>query len=100
MKIIRDGKEYELTDRELCSAYYEQQAKFDAEDVQDAFDQLDDDQLLAKYRLPRGMLNRYVEDIAALMRKYINKYDMDWECARSDAIMDCLRDKVGPGTEL
>jgi hypothetical protein len=33
MKIKRNGVEYELTDGELCCAYYEQQLKFDMDDV-------------------------------------------------------------------
>lgn len=31
MKIIRDGKEFVLTDREMIDAYYEQQLKWDME---------------------------------------------------------------------
>ena len=90
MKIVRDGIEFELTSSELSAAYFEQQFNFDVEDVksgleyivEDAFDEESYIEAARKVLDTADLLS----DCAIALRRNIDKYGMQWEYARSDAI--------------
>lgn len=98
VKIIRDGKEIELTSDELYQAYEEKQHLYDMMDIEFELDVYDDDELVEQYGMTREQLNKLVSEMAYRMRKYIDKYDMDFEDARVDAIKD-IADEYGETDE-
>lgn len=86
-----DNKEVsiKLTERELSDAYYEQEHLFDIEDVINALDEREDNEF-EDYCLTKSQVKKDVDEIAYQKRRNINKYNMDWETATSDAINDYL----------
>ncbi len=86
MKIIRDGKEIELTPNELYQAYEEQEHILDMEEVRFTLDCYDDDYLAEEYGMTREQLDELVSEMAYRMRKYMDKYEMSMEYAKNDAI--------------
>ena len=99
MKIKRkiDGKEFEfeLTNDELWNAYIEKEHQFDIDDVDSFFCGCSDDELRILYKKTREEIKSMYDDIAYEMRRNIDKYDMDWEYARDEAVVSVLiQDKV------
>ena len=94
MKIKRniDGREIEieLTAHEMWDAYIEKQHQFDVEDIEDYFYGCEDDELIEKYLKTGEEIKQLYEAIANEMRRNIDKYDMDWQYAREEAIHQIL----------
>lgn len=97
MKIQRtiNGVSYniELLPEELITAYFEQQKKFDIEDVISFAEAYSNEDLKENYDCTYQELLNSKEDIADKMRKYIDKYDMEWSYAREEAVRDVIRNK-------
>lgn len=98
MKIIRDGQEIELTAQELQDAFWEQEAIFDAADMEDYLhDELDedDDWLVRQYGVGREQLKALLPDMICLYRKYKDAcdpiYDIMWRIKRQ-AFRDSIRE--------
>lgn len=95
MNITRliNGTEYtfSLTPREMETAYFEQQYEFDQEDVRTLLDSFDDDYWQENYGTTRDEMEPLVEDMAIEMRRMIDKYDVDWDYAREEAVREILR---------
>lgn len=92
-----DGKEFEfeLTNDELWNAYIEKEHQFDIEDVESFFCGFSDDELRLLYKKSSEEIKSMYDDIAYEMRRNIDKYDMDWEYARDEAVTSVLiQDKV------
>lgn len=85
MKIIRDGKEIELTQKEMQDAFYEVQDNYDREDIEEYFDQLSDEDIMDAWGITREELNKQIPAIAHRYRKYRNDED-DWMMCRDYAI--------------
>lgn len=84
MKIIRNGKEFELTKDELFQAYYEQQELFDVENIEMNLDTyLDEDE----YELLKNN-KEFIEEAAYQLRRNQDKYNMDYDYALEDAITE------------
>lgn len=84
MRIIRDGKEFELTREELFNAYVEQKWLFAVENIEMNMENyLEDDEceVLKDNR-------EFIEDAAHELIRNENKYDMDYSEALKDAIED------------
>lgn len=92
MKIIRDGKEIELTPNELFQAYEEQEHAFDKGDVESELDCFDDDYLIENYGMTREQIDVFIDEMAYRMRRYMDKYDMSFEYARDEAIRDVAKE--------
>lgn len=84
MKIIRDGKEFELTREELFNAYAEQRWLFAVENIEMNMENyLEDDE----YEILKD--NReFIEDAAHELIRNEDKYNMDYSEALKDAIED------------
>lgn len=91
MKIQRDGIQIELTDEELFAAYCEQEHKFDLDSCkcyldatyceEEWSDDLSDEQKA-----------EIIEEAASELRRNINKYDMDFNHAISDAFETVIKE--------
>lgn len=94
MKISRmvngETKEFILTKDELYNAFEEQQHIFDMEDVRSYFDNYSEEDYLREYGLSSDAVKDRFSEIAYEMRRNIDKYDMDWRCAREAAIGELL----------
>jgi len=99
MKIVRviNGVETEitLTDRELWEAYVEEQHKCDLSDIDNAFEDLTDDELIEDYGKTRGELEELKEAMAYRYRKYRDNYDESWIGDRDEAIRYVLMEADG-----
>ena len=82
--------EFELTDNELTSAYFEQQYLFDIQDVRDAVIGWEDDDVICVYGVNMETFLKLSDEMAVEMRRNIDKYDMDWDYAREDAIRSVI----------
>ena len=91
MKIYRtvSGIEcsFELTNAELTQAFFEQQYRFDKQDVADYVEYMTDDDIVETYGVTRQEFDELTGEIASTMRRYI---DMDWTYARDEAIHDVI----------
>lgn len=94
MKITREinGKQHEftLTGEELIAAFYEQQAKFDRDDILmlvDSYEPGDFEYL----GVTEQEYYSLADEMAGEMRRNIDKYDMDWSMARDEAIGTVVR---------
>lgn len=79
--------EIELTAEELRQAYYEQQAEFDALDMQYYLDEVKDD--LIEQRMSKEKIKKLysaADELGAELRRNMDKYDMSWEYARPAAL--------------
>jgi hypothetical protein len=98
MQITRtiNGIEYtfDLTPSEMAAAYFAQQYEFDKEDVETLLDSFDDGYWQENYGMSRAEIDPLVEDIASEMRRMIDKYDVDWDYARDEAVGEILRRNV------
>lgn len=84
----------ELLPEELISAYYEQQKKFDIEDVISLGEAFSNEQLQEYYGCTYQFLIDHKKEIAAKMRKNIDKYDMEWTYAREEAIRETINENM------
>lgn len=75
MKIIRDGKEIELTKDELFKAYMEQENIFDIQNIEDNMENYLDE---SEYDLLKDN-KEFIEEAANELRRNQDKYDMDYE---------------------
>lgn len=75
MKIIRDGKEIELTKDELFNAYMEQENIFDIQNIEDNMENYLDE---SEYDLLKNN-KEFIEEAANVLRRNQDKYDMDYE---------------------
>ena len=87
--------EIELTDRELWDAYEEEQHKCDLSDIDNAFEDLTDDELIEDYGKTRGELEELKEAMACRYRKYRDNYDESWIGDRDEAIRYVLMEAEG-----
>ena len=81
---------FELTNAELIQAFFEQQYRFDKQDVADYVAYMTDDDIVETYGVTRQEFDELTGEIASTMRRYIDKYDMDWTYARDEAIRDVI----------
>ena len=84
----------ELLPEELVEAYYEQQEKFDIEDVVSYAEMFDSDELEEYMGCDYATYLSYKEEIAKAMRKNIDSYGMDFPMAREEAVRDVLKTKT------
>lgn len=78
--------EIELTDRELWEAYEEEQHKCDLSDIDNAFEDLTDDELVEMYGMTMAEIEELKEAMAYRYRKYRDNYDESWIGDRDEAI--------------
>ncbi len=79
--------EIELTAEERRQAYYEQQAEFDATDMQYYLEEIEDfliDRRVSKKKIEK--LRSMADKLGAELRRNIDNYDMSWEYARDAAL--------------
>lgn len=81
MKIIRDGKEIELTKDELFKAYMEQENIFDIQNIEDNMENYLEE---PEYDLLKDN-KEFIEETANELRRNQDKYDMDYENAIREA---------------
>lgn len=81
MKIIREGKEIELTREELFNAYIEQENIFDIQNIEDNMEKYLNE---SEYKLLKDN-KEFIEDAASELRRNQDKYDMDYENAIREA---------------
>ena len=79
-----------LTSDELFRAYLEQEHNFDCDNVRDYFDAFDDEDLNEIYGMSIKQIEETYDDIAVEMRRNIDRYGMDMEFAREEAISAVL----------
>jgi len=87
-----DGVEhtFTLSDRELCDAYFEQQYKFDKYDILDELEALGGSYLKEEYGYGLEQAKTYAEDMAAELRRNLDKYGIDFDYAKDEAIRTVL----------
>ena len=78
--------EFELTDRELWEAYEEEQHKCDLSDIDGAFEDLSDADLMEMYGVTREKIEELREAMAYRYRRYRDNYDESWIYDRDEAI--------------
>lgn len=83
--------DFELTPDELYDAFREQEFLFDREDCKAVIDDLADDEIFDTYGVTAEQFMAHLDDMAAEKRRNMNKYDMDWEYARDEAIRAVIR---------
>ena len=81
---------FELTNAELMQAFFEQQYRFDKQDITEYGEYMTDDEIVETYGVTRQEFDELTGEIASTMRRYIDKYDMDWTYARDEAIRDVI----------
>ena len=88
IKRVINGVETEitLTDSELWEAYEEEQHKCDLSDIENAFEDLTDDELVQMYGRTRAEIEELKDDMAYRYRKYRDNYDESWIGDRDAAI--------------
>lgn len=84
MKIIREGKEIELTKDELFNAYMEQENIFDIQNIEDNMENYLEE---PEYELLKNN-KEFIEEAANELRRNQDKYDMDYENAIREAFED------------
>lgn len=99
MKIQRtiNGMKFniELLPDELEEAYFEQQEKFDIEDVVSYLEAYNNEELVESYGLNYSELIKLKEEIAEKMRKNIDKYGMNMPDSREEALREVIRIEKG-----
>lgn len=94
MIIVRDGKTFELTDRELADAYYEQEHLFDIEDVKGELESIvsadvdEEEYVAAAQRILDSP--ELLNDCARDKRRNTDKYGMAWDAATTEAVKDAV----------
>lgn len=94
MTIVRDGKTFELTDRELSEAYFEQEHLFDIEDVQGELESIvsadvdEEEYVAAAQRILNSL--ELLSDCARDKRRNTDRYGMAWDAATTEAVKDAV----------
>lgn len=94
MTIVRDGKTFELTGRELANAYYEQEHLFDIEDVKGELESIvsaevdEEEYVAAAQRILDSP--ELLSNCARDKRRSMDKYNMDWNSATTEAVKDAV----------
>lgn len=98
MKIVRDGIWYTLTPQELYDAYEEQEHIYDCEDIRFQLDEMigdivfgEEDEEAKAIRTIAGS-EEMISDCAYRKRRMMDKYDVSWDCAVSEAIQEVVRE--------
>lgn len=88
MKIIRDGKEYELTPEELYNAYLEQESIYDHSNIKDNMEGY------LNYDEYKRLKNNetFIECAVAKLRKNQDEYDMGYDDALSSAFKEAAKE--------
>ena len=86
---------FELLPDELVEAYFEQQEKFDIEDVVSYLEAYDKEELVESYGLGYSELLKLKEEIAEKMRKNIDKYGISMPDSREEALREVIRIEKG-----
>lgn len=94
MVIVRDGKKFKLTDRELTDAYYEQEHLFDIEDVKAELESIvsadvDEEEYVAAARRILDS-SKLLSDCARDKRRSMDKHGMNWDAATMEAVKDAV----------
>ena len=98
MKIVRDGKKYELTSDELYEAYLEKEHEYDVEDVKSELEliidnDMDEEAYIEAAKRVYADENK-LDDVAREKRRSIDKYGTEWSYAVSDAVKDAVLDEM------
>ena len=80
----------ELLPEELVTAYFEQQKKFDIEDIISYGEMFETSELIDYLGCDYKTFLSLKEEMAQVMRRNIDKYDMDWSSARDEAVRDVI----------
>ena len=80
----------ELLPEELVAAYFEQQRKFDIEDIISYGEMFEQKELIDYLGCDYKTFLSLKEEMAQEMRRNIDKYDMDWSSARDEAVRDVI----------
>lgn len=80
----------ELLPEELVTAYFEQQHKFDIEDIISYGEMFENAELVDYLGCDYKTFLSLKEEMADEMRRNIDKYDMDWSNARDEAVRDVI----------
>ena len=80
----------ELLPEELVAAYFEQQHKFDIEDIISYGEMFEADKLQDYLGCDYKTFLSLKEEMADKLRRNIDKYDMDWSSARDEAVRDVI----------
>ena len=98
MKITREfngqAVEFELTHDEMMRTFFEQQEAFDAQDVKALTENFSEEDFIEIYGLSPSVVLENAEEIGSRMRKYMDKYDMNWESARDEAVSDWCSEQM------
>jgi len=99
MKIVRDGKDYELTSEEVYAAYLEQEHIYDVDDVRSELELIIEDDMdeEAYIEAAKRIYNDPVklDEVARAKRKCIDKYNMEWGYAVSESVKDAICEEMG-----
>lgn len=94
MIIVRDGRAYELTQEEVYQAYREQELHFDIDDVKSELELIiedDIDEELYVEAAKRIYANEnMLRDVALAKRRNMDRYNMEWSYAVSEAVKDAV----------
>ena len=82
---------FELLPEELCDAYFEQQERFDIEDIVNYGEMMSHVELEENLGCTYSEFISMKEEMAHEMRKYMDKYDMKFAYAREEAIEEVIR---------
>lgn len=86
-----DGKqiEIELTDNEIYAAYEAKQFKFDRADMEDYIAGYEEDEGFNEaYGVDYSVAEEHLDELADKLRRLIDKWDMSWEFAREEALVE------------
>lgn len=87
MKIIREGKEIELTPEELYEAYKEQQEIYDTQNIENNMVEYLDSDIYEQLKNNAA----YIEEATDLFRSYLEESEMSYEFAVREAIRDTAK---------
>lgn len=83
--------EIELTDDELWSAYKEKEYQFDLQDIQDSIDCYEEEEIEETFGVAPEILQKLEPQMAYEKRRNEDKYGMNWDFARDEAIKTVIR---------
>ena len=94
MKILRDGKEYELTSDELFAAYLEQEHIYDLDDVKSELELIIEDDIDEELYVEAAKRiysdENMLHNVAYSKRRNMDRYNMEWSYAVSEAVKDAV----------
>lgn len=79
-----------LSPEEMTQAYFEQQNIYDIEDVVSYAETFSNEDLIDLCGGTYSEILSRKEEIADKMRRYIDKYGMEWSYAREEAVRDVI----------